>query len=310
MTVDPALLLAVLVVEATLAVVVTALLLLATAVGPGRRRRRADSRLRWQGEAPPVLGDAWGAAAVAAAERRCRSRLWWRRLRAARTLSAAGRGDAIVRTLLDDPHPEVRAEAAAWVGGHPDDSGVARLVTMLDGDVPRCRNAAARALLAAGGAATGHIAGYLGGASAHRPAAALRVAAGIAAPRLLEPALHHCRDHRPEVRSAAASVLAAVGGQQAAAALLETLDDDDAAVRAAAVSGLGSLGHWPAAPRIATALHDPAWEVRRSAARSLLGMGSVGRLYLRRALVGPEPAAADIAQHMLDLADLAGGTSR
>lgn len=248
-----------------------------------------------------VVSAAGSAEVLSAARRWCRSRLWWRRLKGVRTLVRLGGGQSTVPALLDDPHPEVRAEAAAWVAAHPEGPGVARLVRMLDRDVAQCRFAAQDALLRIGGPASEQLADYLEGPSARRPEVCLRVATGIASARLLPVALARVHDPEASVRAAAAELLAAIGGEQAVPELAALLADANAQVRAAAAAGLGVLAHWPAAPDLAAALGDPAWDVRRAAAEALHELGAVGRLYLRRALVGPDAFAADMARLVLGL---------
>jgi HEAT repeat protein len=105
------------------------------------------------------------------------------------------------------------------------------------------------------------------------------------------------------VRRGAAQVLARTGGQPAAATLIHLIRDPDASVRASAAAGIGVLGHWPAAPALATALQDASWDVRRAAAVSLRRLGPAGRIYLRRAVGGPDRFAADISRQVLEFPD-------
>jgi HEAT repeat protein len=84
-------------------------------------------------------------------------------------------------------------------------------------------------------------------------------------------------------------------------ALTERLDDHEQEVRTEAARALGALGHWPAASRLAAALRDPAWIVRRESALSLRALGAPGLLFLRRALCDKDEFAADMARQALDL---------
>jgi len=103
------------------------------------------------------------------------------------------------------------------------------------------------------------------------------------------------------VRAQAASLLAAVAGDKAEQALLGLLHDPSEPVRVAATHGLGVVRSWALAPNLARQLSDPSWDVRREAALALRSLGPAGRLYLRRALVSPDPYAADMAHQVLDL---------
>ncbi|WP_239307988.1 HEAT repeat domain-containing protein [Frankia sp. Cj3] len=252
-----------------------------------------------------VLRRAGSADLIGEAAGWCRSRRWWRRLRAVRTLSLLGEGADTVPALFADPHPQVRAAAAAWAVDHPDPALADRLVDMLDDPMLRCRFAAKAALLRIGRRGVRPLVRYLTAPDVHRLASALEVAAGLAEPALLAPGLLHCRSPDPSVRSRAAEVVAAIGGAEAVASLAELLRDPDVTVRATAARGLGALGHWPAAPAVADALADPSWEVRRHAALALRRMGPAGYLYLRRALRQADPYAADMARQVLDLPYLA-----
>ena len=71
---------------------------------------------------------------------------------------------------------------------------------------------------------------------------------------------------------------------------------------------LASLGHWPAAARVAALLHDPIWDVRRQAALGLRAIGAPGTIYLRRLRDSDDLVAAAVARYALDLA-AAGATA-
>lgn len=226
----------------------------------------------------------------------CSSSTWHRRLEGIRLAGILGLGDVLHRPLLDDPHPEVRAEAAYLAAREPTGEAMDRLVRMLDDEAPLCRFAAHDALDQAGGAAADAIARYLsrGGQSV---ATALEIAAAVARPEFAPLALDLLHDDDPDVRAAAAHLAASVGGEGAAEALVDRLHDDDPEVRRAAARGLGHLEHWPSAPALAELLRDVDWGVRRAAGLALRRLGAVGRMYLRRIAEGdPDPFAADMAQ--------------
>lgn len=241
------------------------------------------------------------------AARRCRSRRWWRRLEGVRVLASiggAGGAGEVVPPLLDDPHPLVRAAAVRWVVRQPSAELVTRVVALLGDPARPCRLAAQDALVRLGGAATTPLMSYLSRERAlPGRLGALRAAAGLADPALLQPALDATRDDDSAVRAAGASILAHLGGAPGEAALLGLLADPEEPVRAEAARGLGALRAWTRAPELAKGLRDPSWEVRRSTALALDRLGPTGRLYLRRALGGPDRGAVEIARQVLDLAD-------
>jgi HEAT repeat protein len=238
---------------------------------------------------------------LARAERRCGSALWRRRLHGARVLSLLGGGDHAVPPLLDDPRPEVRAQAAEWAAGHPEEPIVARLVAMLEEPGRFTRYTAMDSLIRLGGATSGPLGRAIEGGAGRD---ALEVAARVADPRLAAAARSRAGDPDPTVRAWVARVLAAVGGEAHAAVVGDLLDDEDPDVRAAAAVALGRLGHWPAAPRLAERLRDPAWRVRRDAAVALRTLGDPGRLMLERALRDDDAFARDMARQTLDLPEV------
>lgn len=241
---------------------------------------------------------------VAAAERACRNRRWWRRLEGVRMLTMVGAyGDGAV-PLIADRDPEVRAAAATWAADHPREDIIDGVVGMLDDPVPLCRFAAQGALLRIGGPAIEAITVRLEGAGLAHVDGALEVAAGLAGPRLLPAALVLATDASADTRARAAATIAAIGGAEAVAALERLLTDPQARVRAGAAAGLGRLGHWPAGPCLVTALGDPEWDVRSRAGLALAALGAPGRILLREAAEHhADRFARDAARLVLELPD-------
>ena len=236
------------------------------------------------------------------AERRCASRRWRRRLHGARVLTLLGGGERAVPPLLEDPRPEVRAQAAEWASAHPGETVVDRLVEMLADPRPFTRFTVMDSLIRLGAAASGPLARAIEGGAG---APALEVAARIADPPLAQAAAGRAADPDPAVRAWVARVLAAVGGEARAELVTGLLGDPDADVRAAAAVALGRLGHWPAAPALAERLRDPAWRVRRDAAVALRTLGGPGLMMLERALRDGDAFARDMARQTLDLPEVA-----
>jgi hypothetical protein len=240
------------------------------------------------------------------AELRCRSRLWWRRLYAARLLTIIGGGRHWMLPLLRDRDPSVRSAAAEWTVGNGSPDVIQALLPLLSDPAGICRFTAQDSLLRMGESAVQPLVAYLGSASGAEAEPALNVAVSLADARLLAPALAFHRDAHPGTRRNAARLLAALGGGVAVRTLLEMTSDEDASVRSAAARGLGVLESVEAAPRLAGLLRDPGWEVRRQAGLALRALGAAGRMYLRRALTDRDRFAADMARQVLDLPESVG----
>jgi hypothetical protein len=184
---------------------------------------------------------------IARAERRCASRSWRRRLRAARLLTVLGGGEDAVPPLLADDRVEVRTQAAEWAAEHPTDGTVGALVAMLGEPQMLARFTVQDALTRLRHAASPALALAIRTAQGDAALGALRVAVSIPEPALATAALERCADPDPRVRACAARVLGSIGGESAVASLEAMLDDDDARARAAAAASLGQLRHWPVA---------------------------------------------------------------
>jgi HEAT repeat protein len=235
------------------------------------------------------------------AEGWCTARRWGQRLRGARLLTLLEGGVNVVPPLLDDPRPEVRAQAAQWAGAHSDPKSIDRLLTMLGDRETLCRFTVKDALLRVGRPAIEPLLRHLIEVDGDPAAEALELAAGIADARFLQPALAHCRATHVPTRSKAATLAGAIGGSEATKVLTDLLRDEAAEVRSASATALGRLRHWPAAGALAECLRDPAWDVRLAAGVGLRGLGAAGVLVLRRAMTDSDPFARDMACQVLEL---------
>jgi hypothetical protein len=238
---------------------------------------------------------------VARAEDGLKSRLWWRRLYAARVLTILGAGGDSMPRLLRDPDPGVRAQAGEWAADHPTPGLIEALLALLTDPARLCRFTAQNSLLRMGGLAVPALVGYLSNRTGSAAEAALEVAAGLAEPRFLAPALRLSYDATAHTRALATALLGQLGGPDAVAVLMQRLADSDSSVRTAAARALGRLGHWPAAAALARALRDAAWDVRREAGLALRALGSPGVLLLRRSLSDDDAFACDMARQVLDI---------
>lgn len=241
------------------------------------------------------------------ARKLCESRLWTRRLRGARLLARMDVPDPLIEKLLVDTNPAVRAQAAEWAATQPSPGIISTMLTMLADPATQARFAVQDALLRMGAVIADPLASFLETHSGLPAESGLRVAESLAEPRFLSAALRHSASEKVGVRTAAANLLGAIGGAESAARLIELLKDPDSLVRAAAAHGLGRMQYWQAASQLAEALQDRTWRVRRDAGLALRALGAPGALFLRRALKGNDPFAADMSQQVLDLPAAATG---
>ncbi|HEV7839735.1 MAG TPA: HEAT repeat domain-containing protein [Gemmatimonadaceae bacterium] len=241
------------------------------------------------------------------ARKLCENRRWTRRLRGARILARMDVTDPIVEKLLGDSNPAVRAQAAEWAASHPSPGVISIMLTMLADPATQARFAVQDALLRMGSEVVEPLEAFLETHTGSPAESGLRVAEALAETKFLPAALRHSASDEVGVQTAAANLLGAIGGAAAAARLTELLKDPDSLVRAAAAHGLGRMQHWPAAAQLAECLRDPTWRVRRDAGLALRAIGAPGALFLRRALKGNDPFAADMSQQVLDLPAAAAG---
>jgi hypothetical protein len=237
----------------------------------------------------------------------CQHRWWTRRLRGARILSQLDVPDSLVHTLLADPHPAVRAQAAEWAASQPSVEVISSMLELLADPATQARFAVQNALLRMGNVIAGPLAAFLETHSGRSAEAGLRVAESVAVPGFLSSALRHSRADDPGVREAAAKLLGGIAGAEAGARLMEMLHDSESNVRAAAASALGRMRYWQAGSLLAEGLRDQRWRVRREAGLALRGLGAAGTLFLRRALKGDDRFAADMAEQVLELPEAAAG---
>ncbi len=209
------------------------------------------------------------------------SNWWWRRLHAARLLAALGPPSPAYRPLLEDPAPEVRAQAATWSAMHPDEGAIQRLGAMLGDDDGLCRFAAQSALVKVGERAVPEVDRLLASDDDAVVNRALQVGAVIGDARLVPRLLDLVDSPSARTRELCAMALGRTGEPETEAALTAMLTDEEPTVRRASVKALAALGCWPAASAIERLLDDPAIDVRREAGGALAEVGSVGDLLLR-----------------------------
>ena len=241
------------------------------------------------------------------ARKLCRHRRWTRRLRGARILSRLDVADPLVRTLLADPHPAVRAQAAEWAAAQPSEEVISAMLDLLADPATQARFAVQNALLRMGGVIAGPLATFLETHTGRAAEAGLRVAESVAEPSFAPAAQRFSRADNIGIRVSAARLLGAIADAAAAGRLIEMLRDDESRVRAAAAHGLGRMQHWQAGSLLSDCLRDASWRVRKEAGLALRAIGAPGTLFLRRALKSDDRFAADMAQQVLDLPVAAAG---
>ncbi len=243
---------------------------------------------------------------ITAAVRRRGSRLWWRRLEAARALGLVGTAkdrDAVLR-LLRDEHPAVQIAAAAALPRVADAALFGEVLDLLFA-MPKVTRSYLTGILRqrAATAAAPLAARIRGGGSSSDLSAWIGLAASLDDPRALEAALAHAQHPTPFVRRTVARALGRFAGPDAARALADLVTDADAAVRAAAARSLGELGATGAVPLLAPLLGDSVWQVRLYSALSLAQLGERGRAALRAAREGSDRFARDMATMVSGLSD-------
>lgn len=231
------------------------------------------------------------------------SKWWWRRLHAARLLASLGPKSTAYKPLLDDPAPEVRAQAAKWAARDPDGVAIRRLGEMLSDDDGLCRFAAQSALVTIGEAALPEIELLLASDDETVTNRTLAVAAVIGDTRLVPHLLGLVDNPSAKTRALCAAALGRTCETETGTALTAMLSDDDPTVRLASLKALASLGCWPAAAAIERLLDDDSVDVRREAGSALARIGSVGGLLLRSSAKRSD-ASGVAARHVLKLATI------
>jgi hypothetical protein len=235
---------------------------------------------------------------------RARSRLWWRRLAAARLITdlVTDEHDGLMKVLLEDSRPAVRIAAADVV----DHSRSEELVQVVF-DMAASSQAVVR----------GHLLELLSRNRAMlEPIIATRLcrdsddsalsltidlAGAIGVPRLQPAILPHGSSPVPEIRIATARALASYPHPRSSSVLLRLLSDPRWEVRTQAAASLGTIGAVEACEALGTAIRDESWWVRFRAAVALRAIGPEGRRVLEEVDGASEPFASDMAAYVIGL---------
>lgn len=238
--------------------------------------------------------------------RQAASRLWWRRLAAARLLAftASPADRERVRRLLDDVHPAVRTAATRCLPCVGDASLVTLVLDRLPPLAPLVRAALTVTLRdVASHTVPELLTRLMKPASPREVETWVNVAEVLGAPEVY-PQLAVLSEHESAgVRLAVARALKRQFHSDASDVLVRLLCDDDWRVRAQAARSLGALGAHEKTDALATALTDPAWWVRFRASLALAQMGEPGRRVLKQSRRASDRMARDMSSLVCGLSD-------
>ena len=272
----------------------------------------ADFSLFFQNLSTQMGGEDWNRLAAAARQtawfdRVCdygESRLWWRRLLAARAFMVVGAQEDLSRieALLRDDAAPVR-RAAVWCLKRVQSPELAAAVLDIAAREPRVLQATILEVLAGNrGPVLGTLTERLQTATdAGDLGAALRLAEMIGVPGLLTHVLPHAAHSEFEVRIAATRALASYPHVRTSQTLCERLRDPVWQVRAQAAAGLGAIGAREAVEELDHAMTDASWWVRLRSALALRRLGSAGVAVLEARQPESDRFAYEMAQYVLQL---------
>lgn len=233
-----------------------------------------------------------------------RSRVWWRRLQAARAYMVLARPEdlAAIEALLRDPNTAVR-RAAVWSLKRVGSPELTRALLDLAGSETKVLRAQMLEILAG---SREHVLGPLverlrEGSGREELRTALSLSEILGVPSLLEHVLPHADSSDFEVRIAVARALAAYPHARTSRTLARLLDDEAWQVRAQAAAGLGAIGAREAVRDLDSALTDTSWWVRLRSALALRRLGAVGVEALEARRPEPDPYAYEMARYVLSL---------
>ena len=241
-----------------------------------------------------IRNDPWVVAVLAGAS----SRIWWKRMNAARLLTFVCRDSdqALLASLVMDRNPAVAAAATAGVAAH---AGPALVEAMVRNLASQPSSVRLQQMLALRNHAD--VAGPILLSVIAKPSSLEELQTMVHFAEILGtvPALTAVVDlashHHPEIRARVARALRAAFVPGAERAALRLLQDSDWRVRAAAARALEGLHSEAAVPALAIALHDAQWWVRFRAGLALAGLGPLGRATLDRVAVSDDLFASQMA---------------
>ena len=237
---------------------------------------------------------------------RSRSRIWWRRLGAARLLAVVGtsRDRELLQSLLADTHPAVQAAATTALRRLADESLVNFILDHLPVRPVAVRRYQFAELKEVWWLTTPLLLHRL---TRTAPELSLEIwinlAEAIGSADLLERVLTMHDHPSPTVRIATAKALKRYYHPASAAALIRLLADSHWRVRGQAARAVGTIGAVDSVLPLERALRDDSWWVRFRAGLSLAQLGESGRLALREARSSSDRFASDMATMISGLSE-------
>ncbi len=249
-----------------------------------------------------LTGTSWYAGLAKMAQ----SRLWWRRLRAARAIATLAQPEhlLLVHEFLEDVAPAVRLAAAAALERLPSPGlAAAILERAITAHGPE-RNHLVEILAASDTLVLPVMTRRL---SAPTDIETLRVllklTGRVGYTSLLPYVIPHVSASSTEVRIATATCLRNFPHPQTSNALRRLLTDRAWEVRARAAASLGTIGAVETTPDLTLAMRDTNWWVRLRAAIALRLVGAVGVEALSSIDPSTDRFASDMARYVLGLDD-------
>lgn len=237
-----------------------------------------------------------------------RSKLWWRRVTAARAVALVGSREdlAVLNRLLRDRVHRVRLAAVSCLDRIADHESLTLTLELALDSEPIFRSYLLSCLKRHGEALLPILLEALPRVQAPGHASAiLDLMAELGDPRYLESLIGRGEDADARVRRAAARALGRFPHPQSSRSLRDLLRDPDSDVRATAASSLGLLHAVEARAELVSALTDASPNARQHAALALRMLGAEGSEALREHLASPRCIDAGLPRYVLGLSEAA-----
>jgi HEAT repeat protein len=237
-------------------------------------------------------------------QRQAASHLWWRRLQAARWLSATadGRDRGIIHRLLLDRHPGVQSAATSSLLRYADEDLISLILERLASRSTAVRLYQAGVLRQCSQVTVPLLLDRLrADVAPEQLHAYISLAASLDSLECVERVATLSTHQNAEVRVAVAKALQRFNNESSVIKLLTMLRDPDWRVRAQAARGLGVLHDERAIQDLLRALRDQTWWVRFRAGLALAALGDPGRAALDGARELSDRYARDMAAFVMGL---------
>lgn len=226
------------------------------------------------------------------------SPIWWKRMDAARLLTAtmAPSDIALLGRLVSDRNPAVMSAAAGAIAGYADEDLIELVIRRLSQCASAVRLQQMRALRNHSEVATRILVAELGtNPSSEQTCALIQLAEVLGTPQALAAIVLFATNTSTEVRIAVARALRNCFTSEGVEAARLLLNDSEWRVRASAARALAGLNDLNAIGALRDALRDESWWVRFRAALALGSLGESGEDALARAALSDDDFARDMA---------------